>query len=100
MKPFSTYISDMDSSRFSSAVFISPAIIFDTIAGGFLTFGLYQRSGALRSSMPLVRIIIQDGLLYFAVVFVTNIFWLLLHVIKMVSFLFALLLQELTMSVV
>lgn len=64
-------------------LFIAPATLFDTVAGGFLTLGLYQRSGASgtsRKHMPLMRLIIQDGLLYFAVVFVSNIAWILVHV--------------------
>jgi hypothetical protein len=56
--------------------------VFDIIAGGLLTFGLYQSSGMYRSKMPLVELIIRDGLLYFAVVFVTNVAWLTVHVLE------------------
>ncbi|KAF9467857.1 hypothetical protein BDZ94DRAFT_1247902 [Collybia nuda] len=66
----------------SGIIYILPAIAFDIIAGAFLTFGLYQRSGSYRAKTPLVKLIIQDGLLYFMVVFMSNLAWVLLHIFK------------------
>lgn len=64
-------------------MFVAPAIVFDTVAVGLLTLGLYYRSsGALLKHMSLMRLIIQDRLLYFAVVFVSNIAWILVHIFE------------------
>jgi hypothetical protein len=65
--------------------FILPAVIFDVIVGGFLTFGLYRSSRSYITKMPLVGLIIQDGLLYFAVVFVTNMAWIVVHVLETIK---------------
>lgn len=71
-------------------MFVAPAVAFDTVAVGLLILGLYyQSSGASRKHMQLMRLIIQDGLLYFAVVFVSNIAWILVHIFesnKLVSY--------------
>lgn len=69
-------------SQVSGILYILPAIIFDAIVGAFLTFGLYRRSRLYRTIMPLVRLIIRDGLLYFFVVFVTNIGWIVVHALE------------------
>jgi hypothetical protein len=61
---------------------ITPALVFDTLVGGFLTFGLYRSSGLYRTKMPLVRLIVRDGILYFAVVFISNIAWILVHIFE------------------
>lgn len=63
-------------------LFVIPAIVFDTIVGGLLTLGLYRKSGSYRKHMPLIRLIIHDGLLYFAFVFITNIVWILVQVFE------------------
>lgn len=65
---------------YDGVVFILPAIVFDITAGTLLTFGLYRRTRLYRSKMPLVKLIIQDGLLYFAVVFLTNVSWLFFNI--------------------
>lgn len=65
---------------YDGVVFILPAIVFDVTAGTLLTFGLHRRSRLYRSKMPLVKLIIQDGLLYFVVMFVTNVSWLFLNI--------------------
>lgn len=65
---------------YDGVVFILPAIVFDVTAGTLLTFGLYRRSRLYLSKMPLVKLIIQDGLLYFAVMFITNVSWLFLNI--------------------
>jgi hypothetical protein len=57
-------------------LFVIPAVVFDTIAGGLLTLGLHRSSGVYRSKMPPVRLI------YFAVVFVTNVVWIFIHVVQ------------------
>ncbi|KAF9467856.1 hypothetical protein BDZ94DRAFT_1247901 [Collybia nuda] len=59
-------------------LFVMPAMLFDTIVGSFLTLGLYRRSGKC-VHMPLTRLVIRDGLLYFAVVFASNILWVLVY---------------------
>lgn len=44
-------------------LYIFPAIVFDTIVGALLTFGLYQRVGLYRRTMmPLIRLIILNKL--------------------------------------
>lgn len=58
---------------------MAPAVVFDAIMGGLLTWGLYRRTASYKTKMPLATLIIQDGLLYFAVVFTSNILWLLVH---------------------
>lgn len=64
-------------------MFIAPAVLFDTITGGLLTLGMYyRRSGASYKHMPLTKLIIQDGLLYFAVVFANNVAWILVHIFE------------------
>lgn len=65
---------------YDGVAFILPAIVFDITAGTLLTFGLYRRSRLYRSKMPLVKLIIQDGLLYFAIVFLTNVSWLFFNI--------------------
>lgn len=63
-------------------LYVSPAVFFDAIVGAYLTFGLWRNSGIYKTRMPLTRLIMRDGLLYFVVVFGTNIFWILAHVFK------------------
>jgi hypothetical protein len=63
-------------------LFVTPAVIFDAVVGGFLVIGLYRSSRIYRTKMPLVKLIMRDGLLYFAVVFATNITWLVVHIIR------------------
>lgn len=63
-------------------LYIAPAIVFDVIVGDLLTFGLYRRSRPYGKMMPLARLIIQDGLLYFTVVFMTNVGWILVLPLK------------------
>ncbi|KAF9467840.1 hypothetical protein BDZ94DRAFT_1247868 [Collybia nuda] len=63
-----------------SIMIILPAIVFDAVVGAFLTFGLYQRSASYRSNMPLVKLIIRDGILYFSALFITNVIWLVLSI--------------------
>lgn len=60
-------------------LFVIPAIVFDTIVGGLLTLGLYRRSGSYQAQMPLMTLVLRDGLLYFIVVFASNILWILVH---------------------
>lgn len=62
---------------------MAPTIVFDIIAGGLLTFGLYRQSRQYQAQMPLTRLIIRDGLLYFAVVFMSNIVWIVVHVLSL-----------------
>lgn len=69
----------MDISTRIRLLFILPAIIFDAIVGLLLTLGLYQNFGPHRYKMPLVNLIIRDGILYFAVVFVSNVAWIIIH---------------------
>lgn len=59
---------------------VAPAILFDLIAGGLLTLGLYRRSRQHYAQMPLTQLIIRDGLLYFAVIFASNVAWLVVPV--------------------
>ncbi|KAF9468279.1 hypothetical protein BDZ94DRAFT_1246411 [Collybia nuda] len=61
-------------------LFVLPAVVFDAIVGILLTLGLYRSSGPYRVKMPLVRLIIRDGILYFAVVFASNVAWILINV--------------------
>lgn len=60
-------------------LFILPAVIFDAIVGFLLTLGLYRKFGPYRYKMPLVNLIIRDGILYFAVVFVSNVAWIVVN---------------------
>lgn len=62
-------------------LFVVPAATFDTVVGVLLNFGLYRSSGRYGTSMPLVRLIMRDGLLYFLVVFASNITWIVVHII-------------------
>ncbi|KAF9467854.1 hypothetical protein BDZ94DRAFT_1247893 [Collybia nuda] len=70
---------DMSYSKDGGILFMAPAIVFDTIVGGLLTLGVYWKYKFFRMRMPLTRLIAQDGLLYFAAVFATNITWTLVH---------------------
>ncbi|KAF9468277.1 hypothetical protein BDZ94DRAFT_1304560 [Collybia nuda] len=65
----------------SGVWFVIPAVVFDAAVGILLTVGLYRRSGQYRNQMPLVRLIIRDGTLYFFVVFVSNLTWVLVRFI-------------------
>lgn len=66
----------------SGILFVAPAIIFDTTVGSLLTFGLYRRSRSEGAQTPLTRLVIEDGLLYFAVMFASNVAWILVHVLE------------------
>lgn len=66
----------------SGILFVAPAIIFDTVVGSLLTFGLYRRSRKDGAQTPLTRLVIEDGLLYFAVMFASNVAWILVHVLE------------------
>jgi hypothetical protein len=57
-------------------------LIFDTLVGGFLMLGLYRHTGLYIDKMLLVRLIIQDGILYFVVVFLTHIAWMVVQILK------------------
>ncbi|KAF9467861.1 hypothetical protein BDZ94DRAFT_1247909 [Collybia nuda] len=61
-------------------IFVAPALVFDTVAGGLLTLGVYRQAGLDLDQMPLMKLVIRDGLLYFVVVFLSNIFWIIIHV--------------------
>jgi hypothetical protein len=58
-------------------MFIVPAVVLDTLVACFLTVGLYKNSKLFISKMPLVNLIIRDGVLYFCVVFASNVAWIL-----------------------
>jgi hypothetical protein len=60
-------------------LFILPAVVFDAIAGVLLTYGLYQSYGPYRWKMPLVKLIIKDGVIYFAFVFISNVTWIAVY---------------------
>lgn len=77
------HLQDSSGTSYDSGIwYIFPALVFDITAGVFLTFGLHQRSRPYIATMPLVRLIIDDGLLYLAVVLLTNICWILVHVLE------------------
>jgi hypothetical protein len=66
-----------------SLLAILPPLVFDTVIAGFLTIGLHQRNtAAYRQGMPLVRLIIRDGLLFLFAIFATNIAWLLVFLLS------------------
>lgn len=62
-------------------MFIVPAVVLDTLVACFLTIGLYKNSKLFISKMPLVNLIIRDGVLYFCVVFASNVAWILTAVL-------------------
>ncbi|KAF9467858.1 hypothetical protein BDZ94DRAFT_1247903 [Collybia nuda] len=63
--------------------FITPAVFFDAVVGVLLTLGLYQKYKSGVTDMPLVQLIIQDGLLYFGIVFAINITWIVVHIAEL-----------------
>jgi hypothetical protein len=69
-------------STLTGSLVIIPALVFDALVGGFLIFGLYQSSRLYGTKMPLVKLIVRDGILYFAVVFITNIAWVVVYVLE------------------
>ncbi|KAF9467180.1 hypothetical protein BDZ94DRAFT_1249772 [Collybia nuda] len=75
-------LASLNLSKTTGLFYIAPAIVFDTTVGGLLTLGLYRKSRPFGNMMPLVRLIIKDGLLYFTVVFLTNISWMLLLIFE------------------
>lgn len=69
-------------SKNNGVLFVIPAVVFDAMVTGFLTLGLHRRHGSYQPQMPLTTLVIQDGLLYFAAVFASNILWILVHVLS------------------
>lgn len=61
-------------------LFVLPAVVFDTIVAAFLTFGLYWKSSH-RPSISLISLIIRDGILYFVIIFLSNVAWVVVHLI-------------------
>lgn len=61
-----------------SLVFFLPPVLFDSMVAGFFSVGLYKRSKPFISRMPLVNLIIRDGLLHFFAVFGSNVAWMMI----------------------
>ncbi|KAF9460059.1 hypothetical protein BDZ94DRAFT_1238750 [Collybia nuda] len=60
------------------AFFMKDAIVYDFIIGMLLTVGLYHKN---RATVPLIKLIIRDGVIYLAIVLASNMIWALAGVI-------------------
>ncbi|KAF9467859.1 hypothetical protein BDZ94DRAFT_1294761 [Collybia nuda] len=61
----------------TGTIFVAPALGFDIIAGVLLMLRLYQQSSP---HMPLMTLVVRDGLFYFAVIFISNVVWVVGHI--------------------